>query len=195
MVATPLFFLPSPSALFINKEMLLPIAQLGQPVLRQVAAEVPVDDILTPAVQQLLRDMHETLRQAEGTGLAAPQVFESRRIFLAAILPPPADDAPPQIEVFINPRLLAVSAETADAWEGCLSFPELLVRVPRAWSVRVAYCNARAESCLLELSDFPARVIQHEFDHLQGILTLDRALSSHHIIKASEIEAVRMHPI
>jgi peptide deformylase len=165
---------------------MLTIAQLGQPVLRQVAAEVPPAEILSADFQRFLGDMHATLRGAEGAGLAAPQVFASRRVFLAAILPPPAEDAPPEVEVFINPRLVEVNQEAASAWEGCLSFPELLVYVPRFRQIRVEYVNARAEAAALDLDGFAARVVQHEFDHLQGILTIDRARSTHHIIKASE---------
>ena len=170
--------------------MPLRIAQLGQPVLRQPAAPVPPEEILTDAFQRFLKEMHATLRAAEGAGLAAPQVFASRQVFLAAILPPADDDSPPEIEVFINPRIVETSAETAGSWEGCLSFPELLVLVPRPRRVRVEYLNERAEPLAMELDGFPARVVQHEYDHLQGILTLDRAASTRDIIKTSEADAV-----
>jgi peptide deformylase len=170
--------------------MPLKIAQLGQPVLRAVAAEVPRGDILSEAFQQFLGEMHATLRAAEGAGLAAPQVFVSRRIFLAAILPPASADAPPEVEFFINPRLIEVSEEESSSWEGCLSFPELLVLVPRPRQVRIEYLNARAELSVLDLEGFQASVVQHEFDHLEGILTLDRALSTHDIIKASEADEI-----
>jgi peptide deformylase len=170
--------------------MLLRIAQLGQPVLWQVAAEVPRAVILSEDFQQLLADMQATLREAKGAGLAAPQVFDSRRVFLAAILPGADEDAPPDVEVFINPRLTVLTAETASAWEGCLSFPELLVRVSRPRRVRVEYVNARGDDAILELEGFPARVVQHELDHLDGVLTLDRAESTRHIIKTSEADDV-----
>jgi peptide deformylase len=170
--------------------MALKIAQLGQPVLRQVAPEVPHGEILDGAFQKLLDDMHATLREAEGAGLAGPQVFAGRRVFLAAILPPLEEDAPPEVEFFINPRLVHVSAETASAWEGCLSFPELLVLVPRHRQVRIAYLNRRGEAQLLDLDGFAARVVQHELDHLEGILTIDRARSTRDIIKASEADDV-----
>ncbi len=166
------------------------IAQLGQPILRQVAAEVPREEILSPEFQKFLADMYETLRAEQGAGLAAPQVFVSCRVFLAAILPPAIPDDPPEIEVFINPRLLQVSSEVSAAWEGCLSFPELLVQVPRPSQVRVEYLNARGEPITLDLDGFAARVVQHEYDHLEGILTLDRAPSTRHIVKASEIKTV-----
>lgn len=171
--------------------MLLQIAQLGQPVLWQKSTEVPVDEIATPAFQQLLRDMLETLLHFKGAGLAGPQVFLSRRVFLGAIEPPEDEDASPPIEFFINPRVVAQSLEVADSWEGCLSFPELLVKVARPRAVRIEYLNSNAEPSALELSDFPARVVQHEIDHLDGILTIDRAASRRHIIKASEIDTLR----
>lgn len=170
--------------------MLLRIAQLGQPVLRQVATEVAREHLLSPDFQQFLQDMHETLREEEGAGLAAPQVFVSQRVFLAAIVPPPQEDVPPDVEFFINPRLTQLAPEVTNSWEGCLSFPELLVQVPRFQHIRVDYLNARGEPRALELEGFPARVVQHEFDHLEGILTIDRATSTRNIIKASEAHEV-----
>ena len=173
--------------------MLLKIAQLGQPVLRQVARAIPPDQILSPEFQEFLRDMEETLQQQCGVGLAAPQVFASDRVFLAAILPPETEEGLPNVEVFINPSLTTLTEEKTQAWEGCLSFPELLVLVPRFLAVRIDYLNAMGQAVSRELQGFPARVIQHEFDHLEGILTIDRAESSRDIIKASEIEAVMQH--
>src|SRR5947209_545902 len=100
--------------------MILTIAQLGQPVLRKAAAAVPADEIPTPEFQRFLDEMYETLRANNGAGLAAPQVFSGRRVFLAGILPPPAEDEPPGVEFFINPRLTPLSDRTGLAWEGCL---------------------------------------------------------------------------
>jgi peptide deformylase len=199
--------------------MTLPIAQLGQPVLRQPAVDVPLDEIRTPEFQQFLLDMLETMHTNGGIGLAAPQVFVSKRVFLAGILPPvePSDedeedgdeiagdesdaaeeddddeeeDEPrPGVEVFINPRFTAVSEERASAWEGCLSFIELQVLVSRHVAVIVDYLNAKGEPCRTQLSGFRARVVQHEFDHLEGVLTIDRAASTRDIVKASEMETV-----
>jgi peptide deformylase len=124
-------------------------------------------------------------------GLAAPQVFVSQRLFLSAILAGSDPEQPPQVEVFINPQIVAASVETARAWEGCLSFPELLVWVERPLAVRVEYLSRLGETRTLELQGFPARIVQHEHDHLEGILTIDRAVSTQHIIKASEFEAVK----
>jgi peptide deformylase len=170
--------------------MNLTIAQLGQPVLRRPAAEVLPDAIAAPAFQRLLDDMLETLQTAKAAGLAGPQVFESRRVFLAAVLPPPEEEAPRGVELFINPRLTALAREQALSWEGCLSFPELLVLVPRFTRVRVEYLGRDGQPRALDLDGFPARVVQHENDHLDGILTLDRAPSTRCIIKGSELETV-----
>jgi peptide deformylase len=181
--------------------MTLAIAQLGQPVLRRPADPVPPHVFGVPEFLEFLEAMRATLVAAGGAGLAAPQVFVGRRVFLARVAPPPPHPQPlspggrgaggeGEPEVFVNPRLVAASAETAAAWEGCLSFPELLVLVSRPQRVRVEYFDALGQPKALDLEGFPARVVQHENDHLDGILTLDRAATPRDIVKASEIEAV-----
>jgi peptide deformylase len=170
--------------------MALEIAQLGQPVLREVALEVAPEQIAHPKFQAFLEQMHTTLAEHKGAGLAAPQVFVGLRVFLAAINPPVLEDEPPGVEVLINPKLTPLSEERKTAWEGCLSFEELLVLVPRYRDVRVEYLDAAGAPQVRELHDFPARVVQHELDHLDGILTIDRAASTRDIIKASEIDTV-----
>jgi len=177
--------------LFGNTHMPLEIAQLGQPVLRQIAAEVPREQIAEPRFQLFLQSMLETLLHFRGAGLAAPQVSVSERVFLGAVFPPEEEDGPPGIEAFINPVITPLSDAKSRAWEGCLSFPELLVLVPRYRAVRIEYLNLEGQPDALELEDFAARVVQHEMDHLDGILTLDRAQSTLHIVKASEIETAR----
>jgi peptide deformylase len=169
---------------------MLEIAQLGQPVLREVAAEVEIEQMAHPELQAFLAEMLETLQEQKGAGLAAPQVFAGLRVFLAAIELPTKEDELPEYEVFINPILTPLSTEMKSAWEGCLSFPELLVLVPRFVEVRVEYHNAQGERHVRDLKDFAARVVQHEYDHLEGILTLDRAATTRDIIKASEIDTV-----
>jgi peptide deformylase len=171
--------------------MPLKIAQLGQPVLRQRAAEASAEEMASPGFQQLVDDMLATLEQEKGAGLAGPQVFAGKRVFLAAVLPPAGDNEPPGVEVFVNPRIVGASMEEDAGWEGCLSFPELLVLVPRYLGVRIEYLSRHGEPRVLELFDFAARVVQHETDHLNGILTLDRAATLLDIVKASEIDAVK----
>jgi peptide deformylase len=171
-------------------DALLPIAQLGQPVLRRMAQPVLPAVIGTREFQRLLDRMEATLRRAGGVGLAGPQVFDGRRLFLAVPRLPADPDQELELEVFINPVLRAVSAEKESEWEGCLSFQELSVLVPRHRGVRVEYLDRRGQPHTLELEDFPARVFQHELDHLDGVLTIDRAASRLDIIKASELETV-----
>ncbi len=170
--------------------MPLNIAQLGQPALRKVARAVTVEEIRTPEFQGHIDAMLETLTAAHGAGLAAPQVFDDRRLFLALALPPAPNRELPGVEVFINPVVTPLSPERESAWEGCLSFMELLVLVSRWQHVRIDYLDRHGTPKALELCQFPARVVQHELDHLDGVLTLDRAESTRDIIKASEIEAV-----
>jgi peptide deformylase len=168
--------------------MTLQIAQLGQPVLRRKAHEVSVEEFHTPGFQLLVEQMLETVRESHGIGLAGPQVFSHLRLFLAAVLPPETEDGPPGFEVFINPKLHFGADKLLYGWEGCLSFQELLVLVPRHESVHIEYLDRHCTPRVLELRDFAARVVQHEFDHLEGILTLDRTPSPQYIIKASELE-------
>jgi peptide deformylase len=156
-------------------------------VLRRVADEVPVEDIPTSDFQAFLDAMQDTLNDAEGVGLAAPQVFVSRRVFLASVLT--GDDDAPDVEFFINPRIVEMSEPRRVAWEGCLSFRDLLVKVPRANELTVEYLNRLGRPMRLKLRGYPARIIQHEYDHLDGVLTLDRARSTRDIILASEVEA------
>ena len=103
--------------------MALKIAQLGQPVLRKVAEEVPLATIKTPAFQEFLDQMYETLYKHRGVGLAAPQVFSSQRVFLAAIDRDPDKDRGLDVEVFINPRITFVGDEKLSAWEGWGTWP------------------------------------------------------------------------
>ena len=170
--------------------MALAIAQLGQPVLWRAADPVPAESLATEPFRRLVEEMFETLSQTGGAGLAAPQVFVSLRLFLA-VIDPPEDEAGAAVEVFINPRIVTASPEKESDWEGCLSFPELSVLVPRHRAVRVEYLDLDGVAQALDLEGFAARVVQHEYDHLDGLLTLDRAASPRDIVKVSELDAVR----
>lgn len=163
------------------------VAQLGQPVLRAPAVDVPVAAIATPEFQAFIDHMHGVLATTGGVGLAAPQVFRSLRVFLAA-LPDPKDPDELAIETLINPKFSDLSNEMEDRWEGCLSFIELMVLVPRHVWLTVEYLDRTGKPKKLRLTDFSARVVQHENDHLDGVLTIDRARSPMHIIKASEYD-------
>lgn len=147
---------------------ILKIARMGHPVLLQQAA--PVADPAAPEIQRLLADMAETLEDAGGVGLAAPQVHVSLRIFLFYV---PASRAGGQglpLRAIINPVLTPLSDEIELGWEGCLSIPGLRAAVPRYKTIRLTGLGAHGAPIDEALIGFAARVAQHEADHLDGIL-------------------------
>lgn len=156
---------------------ILKVARLGHPVLRQRAREVTPEEIGTPATRQLMQDMVETLVEYDGVGLAAPQVHCSKRIALVAF-----DESNPRHSVedaqpltfFFNPVVQVLDPATAGYWEGCLSVPGLRGYVERPSRVRVDYLDGQARPQTLEADGFLATVLQHEFDHLDGTLYVDR---------------------
>lgn len=152
----------------------LEIAQLGNPVLRDIAQ--PIYNIHDPAVQGLIDDMLATMLQGNGVGIAAPQVGQSRRILIVASRPNPRYPHAPTMDpiVMVNPHLLSHSEETATGWEGCLSIPGMRGKVQRYRAIEVEYMNRDGEMERQELTDFIARIFQHEFDHLGGKVFLDR---------------------
>ena len=154
------------------------IAQLGHPVLRAPVA--PVTFPASDAIRALVADMLATLRDANGVGIAAPQVFESVAIFIVASRPIPRyPDAPlMEPEVVINPEIIERSAEMVKDWEGCLSIPGLRGEVPATGTSRPGTRRSRARSLNGNFSDFVARIFQHEDDHLHGIVFLDRLEST-----------------
>jgi peptide deformylase len=159
---------------------ILKVARLGHPVLRERARTLDRSEIQLPAVQKLLDDMIETMREYHGVGLAAPQVHEGVRIFVAALNDDgeePEEDTAAEPMVLINPEIVARSQETEEDWEGCLSIPDLRGRVPRARDVTVRAFDRTGARIEVEASGFSARVIQHESDHLDGVLFLDRMRS------------------
>lgn len=146
----------------------LKIAKLGHPVLRQRAKEVPVEDIPSPIVQKLIANMKETVLDADGAGLAAPQVHESKRIVLLSI------DEYETLQVWINPVITHLSEELLITFEGCLSVPRMRGAVARTSHIRIQGYNERAEPFDIELEGYSAVVAQHECDHLNGIVYVDR---------------------
>ncbi len=159
--------------------MIRPIVQLGAPVLRAVARPLDRLELAEAWALSLVRDMFATLEDAGGVGLAAPQVGASVRVILAGSFPTPRAPDRPLVPTaaLINPRVAWASAATEPAWEGCLSFLQYRVRVVRPRAVRVEYLTPEGAETRIEASGFYARVLQHEIDHLDGILTLDRAAS------------------
>jgi peptide deformylase len=152
----------------------LKVARLGHPVLRQKAHVLSAADIRRPELQQLIDDMIETMHEYQGIGLAAPQVHEGVRLFVAGV-EGEGDDL--EVLPFINPVIAPVGDAAAEDWEGCLSIPEIRGVVSRVRDVKVRALDRRGEPFELALKDFPARVVQHELDHLDGVLFLDRMSS------------------
>ncbi len=158
---------------------ILKVSRLGHPVLRAKAHDLDPKSITSAGVQRLIDDMFDTMREYTGVGLAAPQVHEGVRIFVAGLHPGPIgaeigeDDDMPMMAL-VNPEVTLVGKPTAMGWEGCLSIPEIRGRVPRATAVRVKAWDRTGAPISFTAKGFPARVIQHENDHLDGILFLDR---------------------
>lgn len=151
------------------------VSRMGHPVLRQRAAEIPPAQMQSPHIQRLIDDMIETMIDYEGIGLAAPQVFEPLRlIVLGDPSADPQDEAAIPLTVLFNPQFTALSPECLDAWEGCLSIPQLRGVVPRAAAVEVQGYDREGQAVELEAEGLFARVLQHEIDHLDGVLFPDR---------------------
>jgi peptide deformylase len=157
----------------------LPITQLGDPVLRARAAEVTPDELRTESVQQLIDDMIETKRAANGAGIAANQVGSLMRIAIAEVPPegnPRYPYKPPiPLTVMVNPVLEPIGDETVAIDEGCLSVPNLRGTVDRYVTVRVSYLDRDGNEHVEERRGLTAGTFQHEVDHLDGVLFLDRA--------------------
>ena len=168
--------------------MTLEILQVGWPVLRQRARALGVDEIRSIETQRLIEQMRETMREAPGVGLAAPQigyplqlaVIEDREDYLRGIDPAVLQDrerAPVPFHVIVNPRLTVVQNLPAVYFEGCLSLDGFAAMVPRAIAVRVDCLNEHGEARVIEARGWYARILQHEIDHLRGVLYIDRMLS------------------
>lgn len=155
---------------------ILKVARLGHPVIRTPAQAVPKERITSPAFQQLLEDMVETMHEYDGVGLAAPQVHLSQQIAVIEVAGNRRypGEGPIPLTILINPRILSASKKQKDDWEGCLSVNELRGKVPRAESLEVEAYNRKGEKVKFHAHGFFARVIQHECDHLLGKVFLDR---------------------
>jgi len=155
---------------------ILKVARMGHPVLRRRAREVEKAELSQPSIQKFIDDMIDTMHEYHGVGLAAPQVHEALRIFVAAINPADEEPLPPDTDplVFVNPVITPTGTDMFEDWEGCLSIPDLRGRVPRARAITVTALDRSGKRIEFPAVDFPARVIQHETDHLDGVLFLDR---------------------
>jgi peptide deformylase len=154
---------------------LLKIAQLGEPVLRTPARDVGVDELKSPATQTFIDDLIETMRDADGAGLAAPQVFSPLRIAAIEVRGPryPYKPAIP-LTVLVNPVITPLTTETFDNYEGCLSVPDLRGVVQRFPHVRVQFLDRHGVAHDIEVKGLTAGTYQHEVDHLDGKVFVDR---------------------
>jgi peptide deformylase len=166
----------------------LKIVQVGDPVLREIARTLTSAEIGSPQIQRLISDMRETMHEAPGVGLAAPQigvplqlaVIEDKEDYFKDIARRDLEERerqPTGFQVIINPKITFVSEAVVEFFEGCLSLPRFLAIVPRARSVRVQCLNENGEPKLIEATGWYARILQHEIDHLRGNLYMDRMRS------------------
>jgi peptide deformylase len=165
--------------------MKLKLLQVGEPVLRERARTLTPEEIISPAIQDLIASMHETLRDAPGVGLAAPQIGESIQLAIIEDLPEYSRDIsredlaarqrqPVPFHVIANPKLTIVNGESAEFFEGCLSLSGFTALVPRASQVVVECLDGNGQATVIRASGWYARILQHEIDHLNGAIYIDR---------------------
>ncbi|MBR8831980.1 MAG: Peptide deformylase [Chroococcopsis gigantea SAG 12.99] len=172
-----------------ESSQILPIACVGSEHLRQIAQ--PVEKI-TPQIEKLIGSMIATLESAHGVGIAAPQLCHGDRIFIVASRSTPRYPQAPLMTptAMINPEIIATSDETAKDWEGCLSVPGRRGLVPRHRWIEVEYLDAAGQVQRKIFQDFIARIFQHELDHLDGIVFLDRIESSEDLYTEEEYQEI-----
>lgn len=165
---------------------LLQIALIGNPILRQKAKTVT--DFNDIHIQSLIDDLLATVTDVHGVGISAPQVYQSYRIFIVASHPNPRyPNAPIMTPTpIINPKIISHSNTVVKDWEGCLSIPGIRGRIPRYTEIDVAYTDRNGKPVQHTYTDFIARIFQHENDHLDGILFLDRVEHNTEIISDKE---------
>jgi peptide deformylase len=154
---------------------ILKVARMGHPVLRERARPITPADLRHPLTQKLIDDMIETMHEYHGVGLAAPQIHEGVRLFVALLDDEPDRDS--EAIAVINPEITANSEVTEEGWEGCLSIPDIRGMVPRFSDITVRALDRNGKKVELKLKKFAARVAQHETDHLDGVLFFDRMKS------------------
>ena len=154
---------------------ILKVARMGHPVLRERARPLDKADLRDPLVQKLIDDMIETMHEYSGVGLAAPQVHANMRLFVALLDDDP--DSKTAATVVINPEIMPRANTREEGWEGCLSIPDIRGMVPRFTDILVKALDRDGRGIELSLKNFPARVAQHETDHLDGVLFFDRMTS------------------
>ena len=174
---------------------ILPISHIGAAVLRQPAQSIDLP--LTPEFQELIDGLIQTALDSNGVGIAAPQVANSCCLFIVASRPSPRYPQAPTMEptAMINPQIIDRSSTEVLGWEGCLSVPDQRGLVARAQWVDVMYFDRSGQPQQQRLTDFVARIFQHEYDHLVGILFVDRITNPAHLISEEEYQKIQFDPI
>jgi peptide deformylase len=171
---------------------LLQVAKLGDPVLRQKAALVDLEDLKSQdnEMQALIDDMIETMHEEGGVGLAAPQIFQSLRlVVIECSLNERYSEAPNiPLTILINPSITYYGQDTVTGWEGCLSLKDLRGLVPRSSNIVVQYFDRKGVSVTVNAEGFFAVVLQHEIDHLDGKVFLDRMTDLSQLAYVDEFE-------
>ncbi|WP_293358660.1 MULTISPECIES: peptide deformylase [unclassified Microcoleus] len=167
---------------------ILQISQLGNPVLQQPSQVV--ENVKDDRIQQLIDNLIATVQHAHGVGIAAPQAAMCDRLFIVASRPNLRYPQAPHMEptAMINPRIVAASTEKVKDWEGCLSIPGIRGLVPRSRAIEIEYTCRDGKLHKQELTDFVARIFQHEHDHLDGIVFLDRVESMQELMTEDEYQ-------
>jgi peptide deformylase len=155
---------------------ILKVARMGHPVLRARARALDRTELKSAPIQKLIDDMLDTMIEYHGVGLAAPQVHEGLRVFVAALDTGDKDGESEPVAI-INPEITPVGDEMVEDWEGCLSIPDIRGRVPRHREIKVRAFDRGGNRIEISAQNFSARVIQHETDHLDGVLFFDRMKS------------------
>lgn len=170
---------------------ILPILRLGHPTLRLKAKPLSVTEIKSISTQKLIKDMRETMLDAGGIGIAAPQIGVSKQITIINIQKNNRYRNIPQFDeyIVINPKIEVIDTNLRGFWEGCLSIPQIKGYVERPKAIKVSYLNENAEQIKLVLDDFRATVFQHEIDHLYGHLFIDCVKDTTKISFDKEYEA------
>ena len=151
---------------------ILKIARIGHPILLKKTKEVK--EIRSDSIRKIIYDMSETMLDTKGIGLAAPQVHINRRILIFRNPDNVIEDPKIEITALINPKIEKITEETNDAWEACLSIPKMLGLVRRYSKIKYSGYDLEGNMINMKAEDLHARIVQHEFDHLNGILYMRR---------------------
>ncbi|KAB2822080.1 MAG: peptide deformylase [Paludibacter sp.] len=169
--------------------MILPLVLYGSPILRQISYDVHPEDL----PDQVSINMFETLKHEEGLGLAGPQVGLLKKIFIIDTTPLTEEDSSTKKieQVYLNPQILDINGEQVIFNEGCLSIPEIYKDLYRPANIRVRYQDLSFNTIEEELDGMPARIFQHEYDHLEGILFIDRLSALQRKLLSGKLKKIR----